>query len=756
MNVNGVSDRNRMRAVVTQMRSKELAVLTLQDTHVGEERAMEYEDDFPGLKILAACGEDGRNGVMILIDSAQVEFEGDLGEMNDWGVCEGRVLVAPIKSERESFVVGCVYAPANLQDRVAWNRALVTEARRNLSEHPRCDILTGDWNMIESREDSNSNRSTTQEDLEAQRAALYELMNQESDYVDGWRLYHPGERAYTHTNTAMLHRNDAGKSRIDRIYVRADWYLGTRYWMIVPLGISDHSMVRMDYCPSNPLFGKGRWRASAAMVGSTPMVAECQRIFVDGFRDITAKENRQLECTEILNTWGRVKERMKQSMRVVQIHQLRRVGSRKHTLRMKAQTSGRSKEEAEARLVELKEMEEDDRKDYCYNAMVKDYIVGERPNAYFYQKVKASHGKGSTIRELRGLDTEETTSDPNRMLEVVQGFYGGLYAPKASVADARQELLNNVDARVSADWKRKLELPFSGSEVRAAIGRGKLGRSPGEDGLPIDLYRNIASLKEEMVEILTTVLNAVRDARDLPAWFKRGCLTLLYKKGDPADIKNYRPLSIMGADYKLYTAILANRLVKALEMIIRDHQTAFLPGRLIGDNIKLVQCVIDRYKDSEEEVAVLFLDQEKAYDRVSHTYMWECMRHIGLPRRFINRIKALYSGGTLVPYMNGHKGDEIRVYSGVRQGDPLSCILYDLVMEPLAMTIMGSPALRGIELPNGRVVKVVLYADDTSAFPRGPRELQELARILGLFERAAGALINWVKSRLMALGTMRT
>ena len=92
------------------------------------------------------------------------------------------------------------------------------------------------------------------------------------------------------------------------------------------------------------------------------------------------------------------------------------------------------------------------------------------------------------------------------------------------------------------------------------------------------------------------------------------------------------------------------------------------------------------------------------------------------------------------------------VKSGVRQGDALSCIIFILVMEPLALAFQRSVLLRGIELSNGRKIKCCMYADDTATFPRNLPELIEIGRILELFEKASGQRVNWVKTFLMLLG----
>lgn len=275
LNVNSVSDRNRMRQVITQMRTEGVSILTLQDTHVSKDRALEYEEDFSGLGILAAVGHDSRAGVMIIVDETFAEFDGDVEAMNEWGEAEGRVLVAAIKTLRENLVVGCVYAPPTLGERIAWGQTFTEAARENSNRRPGCDFVCGDWNMTTSREDSNADRQVNQEDLGIHLGCLRELMRDEMDSVDRWRIHYPDERVYTHRNTALLHQEDVGKSRIDRIYVRTDWYLGTQNWMIIPLGFTDHCMITADYCPVNPLFGKGRWRAHLALVESADMIEEC-------------------------------------------------------------------------------------------------------------------------------------------------------------------------------------------------------------------------------------------------------------------------------------------------------------------------------------------------------------------------------------------------------------------------------------------------------------------------------------------------
>lgn len=112
------------------------------------------------------------------------------------------------------------------------------------------------------------------------------------------------------------------------------------------------------------------------------------------------------------------------------------------------------------------------------------------------------------------------------------------------------------------------------------------------------------------------------------------------------------------------------RLVKALDFAIGPYQYAFIPGRLIDDNIRTVQAIIDTYSgDDSEGVYLLFLDQEKAYDRVSRRYLWKVLRKMGVPGKLVDCLAALYEGATVRLYVNGEPSAPILVGSGVRQGE---------------------------------------------------------------------------------------
>lgn len=143
LNVNEVIDRNRFRQVLTQMHIDDVSVLTLQETQVDNDIAEMFKEDFPRVDLLIALNLEGRAGVMIIIDKKQAQFDGDL-ESLDWETVIGRVLMSGIKTARESFIVGCVYMPSTIRERVSFGRELTEIASRRLSGRSRCDFICGD------------------------------------------------------------------------------------------------------------------------------------------------------------------------------------------------------------------------------------------------------------------------------------------------------------------------------------------------------------------------------------------------------------------------------------------------------------------------------------------------------------------------------------------------------------------------------------------------------------------------------------
>uniref|UniRef100_A0A8C7X432 Reverse transcriptase domain-containing protein n=1 Tax=Oryzias sinensis TaxID=183150 RepID=A0A8C7X432_9TELE len=257
--------------------------------------------------------------------------------------------------------------------------------------------------------------------------------------------------------------------------------------------------------------------------------------------------------------------------------------------------------------------------------------------------------------------------------------------------------------------------------------------------------------QEELVKILHRLFEYVFNGQFLLPSFCEGRIKLLFKgKGDRADLENYRPITLLNLDYKILASILAGRLRDVLPSILTSTQTYGVAGRDILDTILTL-----KYTVMHMEISGGFLlnvDFSKAFDRVEHGYLWRVLERFGFGERFISRLKKLYSSGVSQVKCNGLLTGHFEIGRSIRQGCPMSAMLFSLAMEPLAYMINKEAGVRGVVTPAGREVKLFQYADDTSLVLNDEASLDKFLELLGIFCKASGAVVNVGKSELMFLG----
>jgi len=202
-------------------------------------------------------------------------------------------------------------------------------------------------------------------------------------------------------------------------------------------------------------------------------------------------------------------------------------------------------------------------------------------------------------------------------------------------------------------------------------------------------------------------------------------LTLLPKKGDLEDIKCWRPVSLLCSDYKLLSKVLANRLANVMDSVVHPDQTYCVPGRSIFDNIFFY--LIEVSKMLNLNCGFISLDQEKAFDRIEHCFLWKVLNAFGFSESFINYIKVLYNDVESILKVNGGLCTPFTVFRGIRQGCALSGMLYSLAIEPLLNQIRCK--LQGVILPKCRN-KFILSAYDVTVCINGQSDIQALLNLL--------------------------
>lgn len=162
---------------------------------------------------------------------------------------------------------------------------------------------------------------------------------------------------------------------------------------------------------------------------------------------------------------------------------------------------------------------------------------------------------------------------------------------------------------------------------------------------------------------------------------------LLKKKPQPAEIRDYRPISLIHSFSKLITKCLANRLSSVLDGMVFHNQNAFIKGRCIHDNFRAVRLSCKALHRRHVPSVLLKIDIAKAFDSMSWTFLLEVLQHMGFGRRWRNWIAAILSTASTKIVLNGKPGRRICHAWGLCQGDPLSPMLFVLVMEVINHTL---------------------------------------------------------------------
>ena len=143
-------------------------------------------------------------------------------------------------------------------------------------------------------------------------------------------------------------------------------------------------------------------------------------------------------------------------------------------------------------------------------------------------------------------------------------------------------------------------------------------------------------------------------------------------------------------------------------------------------------------------------DLEKAFDKISHDYLFNALHHFGFGARFIKTIKALYLGNKAHVKVNNILSDPIKLNSGVRQGDPLSPMLFVIGIEPLIRAISDDPQINGFTLPDSSKVKTSGYADDLAMFIESVDDINRIEYWMKTFEKASCSRFNKNKCKMVS------
>ncbi|KAG1592700.1 hypothetical protein G6F47_009347 [Rhizopus delemar] len=307
-------------------------------------------------------------------------------------------------------------------------------------------------------------------------------------------------------------------------------------------------------------------------------------------------------------------------------------------------------------------------------------------------------------------------------------------------------------------------LPIVFDDILEGVARCPSRSSPGTDGLPYELLRLIIT-HPECRDIALTVYNDVLSHGIFPLSWLETSVSLIPKKGSLSDLKNWRPISLINTDAKVFTRILSAKIISCVDDLITPYKSGFLRHRFIADNGLLMKLVMDYAKSTNSKALGLLLDQEKAYDRVHPDYLQKVLTHFGFSPSFIQSVLDLFFGTQLLLNINGFLSNPVHQQRRLLQGDPLSPVLFNLAFEPLLRKILNDLLYNGFSTPRApsscisddhlQPIKLLAYADDVLCLLKDPSDLTRLQTHLDTYSQASKAKVNFHKMEALSLSGSR-
>ncbi|XP_074305781.1 uncharacterized protein LOC141641002 [Silene latifolia] len=370
---------------------------------------------------------------------------------------------------------------------------------------------------------------------------------------------------------------------------------------------------------------------------------------------------------------------------------------------------------------------------------------GDGNTKFFHSAIKARRmqNKILAIKDMDGKMASTALEIEEAFIHYYQKLLGACTpVTRVHIPTVRKGSVVNLDQR------NILTAEVTSSEIKEALDTIPPNKAPGPDGFTSQFFKDAYEVVgNDLIEAVQEFFNSGKMLKQVNAT----TLTLIPKKVRPESVADFRPIACCNVIYKVISKVICNRLARVLPSIVSENQSAFIKGRDIVDNILICQDLVRLYKrKSCSPRCLMKIDLKKAYDSIEWEFVKQMMKALKFPRRFILWVMECISTPWFTLSLNGNSFGYFQGKRGIRQGDPMSPLLFTLCMEYLSrilaevtstMEFSFHPLCRPLSLTH------LCFADDLLMFCRGDRgSITVLLRAFATFSKASGLVMNCEKS----------
>jgi hypothetical protein len=376
-------------------------------------------------------------------------------------------------------------------------------------------------------------------------------------------------------------------------------------------------------------------------------------------------------------------------------------------------------------------------------------VDGDRNTRYYHLKT-ITRRRQNRILMLRN-ENGVWVDDEEVLKHMANEFYRVLFSNDGNEASWEQTQISFP--RLDASEVQQIRGDISDEEIKSAVFSMKPWKAPGPDGFPAGFYQKSWSI------VGRGVCDFVRNVWSNPTLLKEVNFTdicLIPKVDHPENIQQFRPISLCNTLYKIVSKVLTNRIKDTISRVVSPHQTGFIPGRSIHENIVVAQEMSHSMSKMTGKVGyfAIKVDLSKAYDRLNWNFIAHILMEVGYPTEWIEVVMtAVTSVHTNVKW-NGVRAEYFQPQRGIRQGDPISPYLFVLCMDKLSHLITQG-VQEGEWQPmragrNGPLISHLMFADDLVLFAEANiHQLETVLKIIGQFCQMSGQQISQEKTSIM-------